>query len=172
MQEKAGEKGEQGRILGFALPQSAPCATIAGRWSSGKGSEKGLEKGAAGMSEEERERVLKALETIRCPAACTEMELHEQAARAFERFGLPARHEVALGPRCRIDFMVGGIGVEIKKSRPQPAALISQLRRYAACAQVEELIVVAPRGVNLPKTALGKRVTMVGLERLWGISLP
>lgn len=124
------------------------------------------------MGETERERVLCALETIRCPAACTEMELHGQAARAFERFGLCARHEAVLGPRCRIDFLVGGIGVEIKKSRPQPAALLRQLRRYAACEQVEELIVVAPRGVNLPRTAGGKRITMVGLERLWGISLP
>lgn len=124
------------------------------------------------MDGETRSRVLEALETIRCPAACSEMELHEQAAGVFARFGLPARHEVLLGPRCRIDFMVGGIGVEIKKSRPERAALLRQLTRYAACPQVEELIVVAPRGVNLPRTAMGKRVTMVGLERLWGISLP
>ncbi|MDO5377925.1 MAG: hypothetical protein Q4G52_06290 [Clostridia bacterium] len=124
------------------------------------------------MSEEARERALKALETIRCPAACTEMELHEQAARAFERFGLCARHEAVLGPRCRIDFMIGGTGVEIKKSRPRRDALLRQLRRYAACEQVEELIVVAPRGVDLPRTVSGKRLTMLSLERLWGISMP
>ncbi len=124
------------------------------------------------MGDEARNRALEALMTIRCPAACSETELHEQAARAFARFHLPARHEAVLGPRCRIDFMVGGIGVEIKKSRPQRAALLRQLTRYAACPQVEELIVVAPRGVNLPKAVMGKRVTMVGLERLWGISLP
>ena len=43
---------------------------------------------------------------------------------------------------------------------------------YAACAQVESLVVIAPRGVDLPRTIGGKRVTMLGLERLWGISLP
>ncbi len=33
-------------------------------------------------------------------------------------------------------------------------------------------MIIAPRGVDLPRTVCGKRVTMLGLERLWGISLP
>jgi len=33
-------------------------------------------------------------------------------------------------------------------------------------------VVVAPRGVNLPKTIGGKPVAMLALERLWGIWLP
>lgn len=127
---------------------------------------------AGGMAVEEHERVMGALQTIRCAAAGTEMELHEQAARAFAQAGLCAAHEVRLAPRCRIDFMVGSVGVEIKKSRPQTAALLRQLARYAACPQVSELIVIAPRGVNLPRQIGGKRVTMMGLERLWGVSLP
>lgn len=121
---------------------------------------------------EKAEIVVQALRQIRCGAACTEEELHAQAARAFEQAGLEARHEVRLGPRCRIDFMVGGVGVEIKKSRPERAKLIGQLTRYAACDQVETLIVMAPRGVNLPGMIGGKRVIMLALERLWGISLP
>ena len=68
--------------------------------------------------------------------------------------------------------MAGSVGLEVKKSRPVRGALHRQLLRYAACPQVEALVVVAPRGVNLPKTAGGKRVYMVCLERLWGISLP
>lgn len=124
------------------------------------------------MGEAERELVLFALMGIHCPAVCSEMELHEMAARALEGTGLEVRHEVRLAQRCRIDFMAGSIGVEIKKSRPQPAALKRQLARYAACEAVGELIVVAPRGVNLPKEIGGKRVTMLALERLWGISLP
>lgn len=119
------------------------------------------------------ERILSALSQVRCGAACTEAELHALTARAFEANGVAAVHEAALGSRCRIDFLAEGcIGVEIKKSRPQPAALRSQLARYAACEQVESLIVVAPRGVNLPPRIGGKRVTMFALERLWGICLP
>lgn len=122
--------------------------------------------------EETLERVMEALGGLRIGAACTEAELHAMAAQAFEAAGLPAEHEARLAPRCRIDFMVGTIGVEIKKSRPQAAALVRQLTRYAACDRVGQLLVLAPRGVNLPKTIGGKRVTMMGLERLWGISLP
>lgn len=119
-----------------------------------------------------RERVLDALRTIRCPAAGGEMELHDMAAQAFMQAGLQARHEAVLAPGRRIDFMVDGIGVEIKKSRPNRTALLAQLKRYAACEEIKELIVVAPRGVDLPGKVGGKRVTMLALERLWGISLP
>ena len=118
------------------------------------------------------ERITKALGTMRIGAACAEAELHAQAAQALAQAGLCARHEVRLAPRCRIDFMVDGVGVEIKKNRPNASLLARQLARYAACEEVEQLLVLAPRGVNLPRTIGGKRVTMMGLERLWGIGLP
>ena len=121
---------------------------------------------------EDLERVLDAIRVIRCPAVCEEMQLHQLVLAALFNAGLPAQHEAVLAPRCRIDVMCGGIGIEIKKSRPQAATLKRQLERYAACAQVDELVVIAPRGVNLPARIGGKRVTMVALERLWGISLP
>lgn len=124
------------------------------------------------MEEGLRVRILDALRTVRCGAACSEGELHAQIADAFARAGLPAQHEARLAPRCRIDFLIGNIGVEIKKSRPVPGKLRAQLARYAACEGIEELIVVAPRAVDMPRTIGGKRVTALGLERLWGISLP
>lgn len=121
---------------------------------------------------EETEAVLAALRGIRCGAACTEEELHALALAALDAAGLSPRHEVRLAPRCRIDILCGSVGIEIKKSRPQRAALLRQIARYAACEQVKALVVVAPRGVDLPRTVGGKHVTMLGLERLWGISLP
>ncbi|MBR5301862.1 MAG: hypothetical protein IKU38_03415 [Clostridia bacterium] len=124
------------------------------------------------MCEEMTRRVVQAIGMIRCGAACTEEELHAQVARALEINGLQVCHEVRLAPRCRIDFMSGGVGIEIKKSRPERAKLLAQLARYAACEQIQALVVAAPRGVDLPREIAGKRVTMVALERLWGISLP
>lgn len=82
------------------------------------------------------ERVTAALATLRVGAADSEEQLHRQAAEAFANAGLEAAHEVSLAPRCRIDFMVGDIGVEIKKKRPQRAPLVAQLTRYANCPQV------------------------------------
>lgn len=124
------------------------------------------------MNDEMTAGIVRAIETIRCDAAATEEELHGQVARAFEQCGLRAQHEARLAPRCRIDFLVGGVGVEIKKRRPDRAKLIAQLTRYAQCEQIEALVVAAPRGVNLPWIIHGKKVTMIALERLWGISLP
>ena len=117
-------------------------------------------------------RVVRLLETIRCGAACTEEELHRQVADALAGGGLEVCHEVRLAPRCRIDFLCGSVGIEIKKSRPDKTRLIAQLSRYAACEQVSALVVAAPRGVDLPGRIGGKPVRMVALERLWGISLP
>lgn len=118
------------------------------------------------------ERVTAALATLRVGAADSEEQLHRQAAEAFANAGLEAAHEISLAPRCRIDFMVGDIGVEIKKKRPQRAPLVAQLTRYANCPQIARLIVLAPRGVDLPKSIGGKPVTMMSLEKLWGIMLP
>lgn len=124
------------------------------------------------MCVEMTRRIVCALEMIRCRASCSEEELHHQVAQALRESGLPAQHEVRLAPRCRIDFLAGGVGIEIKKSRPERAKLIAQLTRYAACGQIEALVVAAPRGVSLPRLIGGKPVTLVTLERLWGISLP
>ena len=126
----------------------------------------------SGCVETEFERAKAAIEAMRIGAADTEEEIHMQAARMFENAGLAAEHEVRLAPRCRIDFMIGTTGIEIKKKRPQRGTLIAQLARYAACPQVERLIVLAPRGVDLPNQMEAKPVTMMSLEKLWGISLP
>ena len=124
------------------------------------------------MDERDAMRLHDAVCAIRCGAADTEEMLHERVRAALEAAGFAPVHEARLAPRCRIDFLVDDLGVEIKKSRPQRAALLRQIARYAACEQVKALVVVAPRGVDLPRTVGGKHVTMLGLERLWGISLP
>jgi len=121
---------------------------------------------------DELQSVMDAISIIRCPAVCEEAQLHGMVLAALEKVGFAAQHEATLAPRCRIDILCGGIGIEIKKSRPQRASLLRQLQRYAACGQIRELLVIAPRGVNLPPQIGGKRVTMLALERLWGIWLP
>ena len=118
------------------------------------------------------EKVIEALMHIRCSAASTEAQLHEQTQKALEQAGIEARHEVKLGPRARIDFIACGIGIEIKKKRPERSKLIAQLERYAVHEEIESLIVVSPYGLNLPKTVKGKAIRMIALERLWGIGLP
>lgn len=117
------------------------------------------------------ERVTAALATLRVGAADSEEQLHRQAAEAFANAGLEAAHEVSLAPRCRIDFRSAILGGSQRKKTAR-APLVAQLTRYANCPQIARLIVLAPRGVDLPKSIGGKPVTMMSLEKLWGIMLP
>ena len=46
-----------------------------------------------------------------------------------------------------------------------------QLTRYAACEQVQALILVTEKTVPVPRTLCGKPVRLLCLNRLWGIAL-
>ena len=115
--------------------------------------------------------VLSALNTIRAPIQQGEYDLHRLVMDALQAHGIPVAHEVPLAPRCRIDLMCGGVGVEIKRGKPVRGRLIEQLTRYASCPQVEGLILVVERSVDLPRMIAGKPVRTVCLNRLWGIAL-
>ncbi len=75
------------------------------------------------------EAVLAALRTIRAPLARGEYDLHALVESALTRAGIECRHEVPLAPRCRIDFLCGGIGIEVKRGLPERARIRRQLAR-------------------------------------------
>lgn len=117
-------------------------------------------------------QVAAALMELRSPIAMYETDIHACVGQRLTAAGLPFTHEARLAPGCRIDFLVGTVGVEIKKGKPSAATLAAQLQRYAACDAVGGLIVVTERSVRLPKTILGKPVRLITLSQLWGIALP
>lgn len=113
-----------------------------------------------------------ALSTIRTPAMPGEYDLHAEVADALQRAALPHLHEFKLAPRCRIDFLVGHIGIEIKKGRPTASALREQLTRYLKSDALDAMIVVTQRTVPLPPTICGKPIRLLALNSLWGVALP
>jgi hypothetical protein len=113
-----------------------------------------------------------AVLSVRIPAVPAEGELHSIIMNAFLTHNLPARHEVSLGRGRRIDFLVGGVGVEIKKGKPNARALFAQLSRYAESPLVTELLCLVEKSVFLPTTCGGKPLKTLSLNRLWGVSLP
>lgn len=115
--------------------------------------------------------VYEALLSLRAPIQQGEYDLHRLVMDALEGQGIPCQHEVSLAPRCRIDLMCGGVGIEIKRGKPQRTKLMEQLTRYARCDRVEALILVAERSVELPRIICGKPVQVICLNRLWGIAL-
>ena len=116
--------------------------------------------------------VLDALKELRSPFALYETDIHQLVAKRLEDAGLSFTHEAKLGPGCRIDYLVGNVGIEIKKGRPDAKLLKQQLLRYAAFDAVEAVVVLSQRTVALPKTVLGKPVHVIVLNQLWGVALP
>jgi hypothetical protein len=74
------------------------------------------------------------------------------------------RREVQLTSRDRIDFMVEGVGIEVK-IKGSLAALTRQLHRYAQLDAIEALVVVTPvaRLAQLPESLNGKPVLVCHL---------
>lgn len=124
------------------------------------------------MTDATTTRILHALSAVRTPAQPEEYDIHAAIASALTEAGLCYEHEYKLGPRCRIDFRVGRVGIEVKKGRPASAALTRQLQRYLASDALDAVVVVTQRAVRLPAAIAGKPVTLVSLNRLWGVALP
>ncbi len=117
------------------------------------------------------EHIIEAISTLRAPLQQGEYDLHRLVMDALDAASIPWEHEVKLAPRCRIDLLCGGVGIEIKRGKVEPARVKEQLRKYAACEQVQGLILVTEKTVPLPHMMNGKPVRLICLNRLWGIAL-
>lgn len=119
----------------------------------------------------ELEAVLAALGALRTPRVVVEYDLHAQVRQALDAAELFYRHEAPVGPRRRVDFLCGGVAIEVKRGRPALSALLPQLTAYAQSPAVRALVLVSERVPPLPETLCGKPLRAVGLQRLWGIAL-
>ena len=116
--------------------------------------------------------ITSALSSVRMPAMPGEYDIHGAISQALHAAGIEHIHEYRLLPRCRIDFLSGRIGIEVKKGRPSPQALRQQLNRYLASDALDAIIVVMQRAIELPSSIGGKPVILISLNRLWGVALP
>ena len=118
------------------------------------------------------DEVLKALKAMRPPFAIYEFDIHQMVEKQLAEAGFDYKHEAMIGKGCRIDYLVGRVGIEIKKGKPIPAVLLKQLTRYAACETVDSLIVLTQRSVKIPQKICDKTVVQLTLSQLWGVALP
>ena len=117
------------------------------------------------------EQVLQALSAIRAPQPQDEYDLHGLVAAALQQADIEFRHEAPLAPRCRIDFLCGTVGIEIKRGRPDRVPVEKQLRRYAETGKVSALILLSEKTLpTLPGFAAGIPVYPVSLYKLWGVA--
>jgi len=117
-------------------------------------------------------RILCALRVLLVPATPGEYDLHALVACALKESGLGFTHEARLGPGCRVDFLCDTIAIEVKKGKPQKSALVKQIQKYIAFDEVSGLIVVSQKNVSLRTNSFAKPVSVLCLDKLWGVALP
>ena len=102
----------------------------------------------------------------------SEYEIQAMLADLLTEHGINHQKEYRLGPRNRIDFYTDqGIGIEVKRGRPNKAQLLRQLERYTSFKEIRAVVLVLDRNVNIPSEIKGKSCIVFGLNRLWGVAL-
>lgn len=113
------------------------------------------------------EELLGVLKTLRVHMVKEEFIIHERIKSLLEEQGISFRHEVSLGKGSRIDFIVDGIGIEVKKGKPNRSSVLNQLSRYSESDEIDGLILVIERSMDIPEQLNGKECRVVALNKLW-----
>ncbi len=123
-------------------------------------------------TEEELPRILNILSNIRTHIIKNEYNLQDIIASILKRNDIAFKKEYKLAHRNRIDFLLAsGIGIEVKKGKPDRNQVIHQLERYASFNQINSIILVVERNLDIPHEINGKRCVSFGLNKLWGVAL-
>ena len=117
------------------------------------------------------EQIISALSMIKMNRLDDEMFLHTEIKKTLDGKGINYKHEYKLIPHKRFDFWIDGIVLEVKKRVPGKLALLKQLDRYTKAKEVEAIIVVLEKSIDLPKELNGKPLITFSLNANWGIAI-
>lgn len=97
--------------------------------------------------------------------------LHNEEALKIEMFAALKQmfsciKEHTLDKKSRIDFMVEGVGIEVK-IKGSSLGILKQCERYCEFEEVKALILVTNRSMGFPKTLNGKPCYVFALGRSW-----
>lgn len=104
-------------------------------------------------------KVVEVLSRYRFRFGC-ERDLQAGVAQALTVAGIEFREEVRITPQDRLDFLCGGLAIELKVSGNFTRAdLVRQVSRYAQHEKVERVLIVANRCIaEMPTEINGKPV--------------
>ena len=112
------------------------------------------------------------LSNLRVKGIYEEYEIQRDIADILSKAGIEYQKEYKLGKHNRIDFLIsGGIGIEVKKGKPNKSKVIEQLTRYTEFEVINSVILVIERSMDIPKEITGKPCLSFGLNKLWGITV-
>lgn len=87
--------------------------------------------------------------------------------RLFKNYNIDFEREVHLSDYDIVDFMVGGIAIEVKLKGANKKAVFKQLCRYAKHNRVTDIILPSNTGMGLPQTIENKPVFYIPLGSSW-----
>lgn len=107
--------------------------------------------------------LIEALRSVRFRFS-SEEDLQLGIEKLLTSRSIPFEREVRLDAYSRIDFMVGGVGVEVKIDG-SAEELGRQVLRYLQHENVREIVVVTTRATHrdLPRELEGKKISVVYL---------
>ena len=95
----------------------------------------------------------------------SERLMQDDVERAFKQDEIEYEREKVLGPGDRVDFLVGGIALELK-IKGRPAQIVKQIERYATHDAVDSIVLLTnvpmPR---IPRLHQAKPCYVVSLAR-------
>lgn len=116
--------------------------------------------------------VISILKNLRIKGIYEEYEIQDEISKLLKDHNIMFTKEYKLGPRNRIDFLLpDGIGIEVKKGKPNRARTVAQLERYTEFQQIKSIILVIERSMDIPKAINNKPCFSIGLNKQWGIAL-
>lgn len=109
--------------------------------------------------------IVRLIERLRLPLS-REKVLQRDLTPHLEAFGASVRREHDLGDGDIIDFLVDGVGLEIK-IKGQRRAIYRQCERYCRHDAVQALVLATNAAMGMPATIAGKPVFVASLGRGW-----
>lgn len=120
----------------------------------------------------EVQNVIKVLKKLRINGIYEEYEIQADISKILKEHGIRFIKEYKLGPRNRIDFLLdNGIGIEVKKGKPNRSNVIAQIQRYTKFNEIDCLILVIERSMDIPSEINSKPCFSIGLNKQWGIAV-
>lgn len=117
------------------------------------------------MKKVHAERIKELLSRYRLDIT-SEATVQDQIEKVLQESKIEYYREFRLSSNDRIDFFIGGIGIEIKINGPV-RAIFRQCAKYCACDEIESLVLVSARAMGFPDTIKGKPCYYHNLGQSW-----
>lgn len=112
------------------------------------------------------EEIKNLIYSLRPSFPISEGEIHSLLSSCLDKNKISYIHEARLDEKSRIDFLIGDIGVEIKKSRPNKAALMKQLNKYSLSDKISGLIMLSEQNIRLDESINSKPLISISLRKI------